>query len=984
MASTIYVLKMTFRKPSVWAGTILSALLATGLLFGVFMSIDYAHIALVRQYTDSTLVDFSVKTYYSGTFEFFNKTLSSYSEFVDGLEAIEYVEKVELTFDTKLLGFELTIENKSSSEILKAGYSPVIPVFLIQSQPNFDGISINGSLSANSIAIGRDLAKYLNAKIGSQAEIKGASSNTSLVLPVSAIVNVEGEFYERYSWVVSGAPYYSILLTTTPGQVGVVSKPKLPIECDPNYGVILYFEHWEDFSSLINASFGVAGETLITSGSIRVFILLDRSIIDPFDLSETSVKIYNTYDKVSQYLQNEITPGGFYIENHLGWTLSSLNLQLLGIRISSLLALIPILILSVVLAIITNWILVNKRKRELGLIRIRGMSTNQVFLSLIIETLIIGILAGLLSIAASYFASYLITKVTARVLAKTVEPSVVLNEIYDDYIIPIIIASIILCLLSIVYPANKVSKLDLLSSISEYTPEIEAEVKVSKVLLALVIISFYGILETLLAMPTYRFIMSEVMKGRYFIALLLIVYLPVYLISIIGGPFILAYGCSKLIAAHSDKLSKVLEYISRPFSGDFSKFAVEQFIRKKARAYKVILLITLTLTFGIYYTIGAATARTRTQIELEISIGADVKITFLSPVSLHAIESINGTIYNVSGVRGLSYMAYLRTQIHEITKIDHLVIIDKAYADVGYFKKEYIDGLSLSEFKNTLTDPTKVLLPIRYKYTEGCELGSTISFKIEKMEELYNFTIAGYIKWLPGRFDILELQISDAFGISGAKVAFVGLSIVDRIQDAKDYIYVDTILIDIEDSLNKTQVAESIGRALEKWRLPVRIQVYEKALEEANNNWLNIFNYMISDAVFYLAIVMSIIGMTLTMATSIIERRREIALLRVRGASQKDLLGMIIGEAAIITILGYLLGIALALAFTYGSSTMSISAPQLFMGVSVEFPPGYIMTIPRSLYLIIGVAFIAFLLSAIIPLLKVVRSDISQELRIAH
>ncbi|MCR8433311.1 MAG: ABC transporter permease [Crenarchaeota archaeon] len=980
MKSAIYSLKMSFRRPAVWAGTILSILLATGLLFGAFMSIDYANAALVKQCTNTVLVDFMVDIYHTseGAVSIFNQIASNYNEILSGLKNISHVEKVELMFSTIAWGLELLKENTSSMDILKFDDTPIVPIFLVQRNPEFDGVLINGSLYANCIALGRELARHLNAEVGCQVQIRDTFSSKSHNFTVSATVYFGGEFYDRYYWSTTGAGFYEIITSINPILAGtLVTMPELPRYQNPNYGIIVYFDYWSDFSNLLNETLSIPEKALIAGGLTRIFIVSDRSFIDPLDLSKTRIQIHNLYSNIYKYLQRIIPAENFKISNFLDTMITLLDMQLLGVKLSSLLTLLPILVLSIILSLITNWILVNKRKRELGLLRIRGMGSSQVFLNFLVESIVIGAMAGMLGFIAASGISYLITKTTAGGFAEVIEPSSFLFAICDDYIIPAAITGAILCLTSILYPANKVSKLDLLSSISEYTPEIEAEVKVGKVLLAFMAISFYGILEMLLGMPTLRFILSEVMRGRYFIALLLILYIPVYFVSIFGGPFILAYGCAKLIAAHSDKLSGVLELTSKPFSGDFSRLAVEQFIRKKTRAYKVILIIALTLTFGIYYAIDNATTRMRTQIELEISIGADVKVEFDLPISLPEVESrsINDTIYGVDGVKSASYVINLYVTKNELTEIDQIIILDKFYLDVSYMKEEYIDGISLSKLKEALLDPKAILLPVRYKYIEGCSIGSTINFIIGK--EMYNFTIVGYIKWLPGRFNIIELQTT-------ARVAFVGLSVIDRINDLKSHLLVDTILIDVKDSYDEFLVGETIRKDLEKKGLYTYVQVYRKALESANNNWFVTFSYMISDAVFYLSIIMALTSMILTMATSIQERRREIALLRVRGASLRELLGMVLGEAAIITILGYVLGLVLAMVFTYGYLTMAFSAFYIISGAPVEFPPGYIMTIPQGLYLIIGLAFAAFLLSASIPLLVIAKEDISKELRITH
>ena len=976
MTSIIYGLKTTFRKPSIWLGTFLGIMLAVGLMFSVFMTVDYAGVATIRRYTDLVRVDFRANMYFffEGSENIFSWIASNHEEFIEGLKSIDYIEKVEFIFRTSLPnGFSLVKENKSSLSITEN----ITPIFFIRQSPEFEGVYINGSLEEG-IGLGREIAKYLGVDVGDEVTLSAPFLNKSYNITISAIVSFDGEFFENYFWVETNS-FWSELYQS----VGFLSEaPSLPTSTNPNYGIIVFLDDWENLFSLLENAFGIEELDIILireAGNAEAFIVLNDSIIDPWNLEKTKAEINRVFNEMRLYLQQYFPSDYFYITSYIMNAVSYVEMRLLGVRISSLLMMLPILILSVILALIANWILINKRRRELGLLRIRGMSPKQIFISFISEIILVGILAGLTGIGIAYGASYLISKTLAKSLAEIVDPIVVLNAVVDDYVVPAIIVGIVLGFISIFYPARRVSKLDLLTSISEYVPEIEKEVKVGKALWVFIIISVYGLSELLLGMPTFRFLMTEIMRGRYFLSLLLMIYMPIYFIGVIGGPFILAYGCAKLLAAYSDRFSKILEIISKPFSGDLSRFAVDQFVRKKARVYKVILLITLTLVFGIYFTINSATNRARIKVNLKISIGADIKLSLYNPISYNEIPSINRTIYYVEGVNRIAYTSEILLPYDPSTNISRLIVLDYSYPEVSYFEGSYVEGLSVSELNDVLHDPTKILLPISYKGVKGYEIGSTVYLPIivNNTEKIFKFTVAGYIKWCPGLFGLFSLQLHKYY-------AFVGPAIIDRIKSLEETLLVQTILVDVKSGYNATYVGEEIRNMLEDIDVPVSVQVFRKALNDIYNNWIFVFEQIFVDVLFYLSIIMAIIGMSLTMATSIFERRREIALLRARGASLRDLLGMVLGEVAVITILGYLLGIGLAFAYTYGFLVVMFTVSFVFMGMTVEFPPGYLMAIPQKLYFVVGGAFVMFLFSAIVPLLVLVREDISQELRITH
>ena len=977
MASIVYGLKTTLRKPSVWLGTFLGIMLAVGLMFSVFMTVDYAGVATIRGYTDIVRVDFGVEMYFyfENSEDVFNWIANNYEEFLGGIRSIDYVEKVEFIFRTFLpSGFYLHRGNKSSSSIITAN---ITPIFLIRRNLDFEGVHIDGDLGGG-IGLGKEIAKHFGVNTGDEITLSVAFLNKSFNITVSAIVEFEGEFFENYFWVKTGSLWSELFQS-----VGFLSEtPSLPTVLNPNYGIIMFLDDWRILFDLLNDTFGIEELSTILireAGIADAFIVLNDSIINPWNLEETKAEINKVFNEIRIYLQQYFPLDYFHITNYIMSTVSYVEMQLLGVRIGFLLMMLPVLILSIILALIANWILVNKRRRELGLLRIRGMSSRQIFVSFISEIFLVGILAGLIGIGIAYGASYLISKTLAKSLAKIIDPIAVLNSIVDDYILPAVIIGVVLGFISIFYPARKVSKLDLLTSISEYVPEIEKEIKVGKALWIFIIISVYGLSELLLGMPTFRFLMTEILRGRYFLSFLLMLYMPIYFIGIIGGPFILAYGCAKLLAAYSDRFSRILEIISKPFSGDLSKFAVDQFVRKKARVYKVILLITLTLVFGIYFTINNATSRARIKVNLKISIGADIKFSLYNPIPYNEITSFNETIYGIEGISRVAYASRIILPYDPSTNISTLIVLDYSYPKVSYFDESYIEGVSISDLDEILHNPTKVLLPVRLKYMEGYEIGSIIYLPIfvNNTKILLDFEVAGYIKWCPGLFGIFDLQLSQYY-------AFVGQSIMERIKSLEETLLVQTILVDVMDGYNATSVGEKIKTELDKNDISTSVQIYRKALSDIENNWIFAFEQIFVDVLFYLSIIMAIIGMSLTMATSIFERRREIALLRVRGASLWDLLGMVLGEVAVITILGYLLGIGLAFTYSYGFLVVMSTTEFLFMGIAIEFPPGYLMVVPQKLYFVVGSAFVMFLFSAIVPLLMLVREDVSQELRITH
>ena len=70
-------------------------------------------------------------------------------------------------------------------------------------------------------------------------------------------------------------------------------------------------------------------------------------------------------------------------------------------------------------------------------------------------------------------------------------------------------------------------------------------------------------------------------------------------------------------------------------------------------------------------------------------------------------------------------------------------------------------------------------------------------------------------------------------------------------------------------------------------------------------------------ALLGLAVVIALFGIVNTLALSVVERRREIGLLRALGLSRSQLRAAVRFEAVVVSLLGTILGIALGLAFAW-------------------------------------------------------------------
>jgi putative ABC transport system permease protein len=127
---------------------------------------------------------------------------------------------------------------------------------------------------------------------------------------------------------------------------------------------------------------------------------------------------------------------------------------------------------------------------------------------------------------------------------------------------------------------------------------------------------------------------------------------------------------------------------------------------------------------------------------------------------------------------------------------------------------------------------------------------------------------------------------------------------------------------------------------------------------------INIFLYFIY-ALLGLAVVIAVLGIINTLALSVIERTREVGLLRAVGLSRRQLRLMVRLEAVVVSVLGAVLGVAMGLVF--GIALQRAIADQ---GVDV-------LSIPwLELLLFIALAALAGVLAAVLPARRAARLDV--------
>jgi putative ABC transport system permease protein len=223
------------------------------------------------------------------------------------------------------------------------------------------------------------------------------------------------------------------------------------------------------------------------------------------------------------------------------------------------------------------------------------------------------------------------------------------------------------------------------------------------------------------------------------------------------------------------------------------------------------------------------------------------------------------------------------------------------------------------------TDKGKVLLGNDFIKTdvEGkmINVGSTIKIQDK------NFQVIGFLK--------------------PASTAQINIAILMLDSDIKNILNIDNewdmIIVTIKEGYDPESVAENIKEKLRKDRHEkigeedFSVQTPASLLQSVNTV-LNIINLIIA-GIAGISLFVGGIGIANTMYTSVLERRKEIGVMKAIGAKNKDILFIFLIESALLGLIGGIIGVLFGLGMAFGISSGANSAlGSQLLAVKVSWP----------------------------------------------
>ena len=549
----------------------------------------------------------------------------------------------------------------------------------------------------------------------------------------------------------------------------------------------------------------------------------------------------------------------------------------------------------------TFGILVAQRGKELALLRAIGASRRQVTRSVLVEAFVVGVVGATLGLALGVVLAMGIQALFATFGLDITGTGLVFKPMT---VIATYAVGIIVTMLAAWLPAHRAGSVPPVAAMRDTVETARTHPVRSAVEVAVLVAGLLAFLYGLFVADS---------RELWWIG---------------GGIAGLVLGTAFLAPFVGRPLISGLGWVYRRVFGSIGRMAEQNTVRTPGRTAATASALMIGMTLVALMGVIASSATESIDKQIEENFRADYVLS--NAIGQPYSAKITEEAAQVEGVSEVSPIRYVPSTV-DGGQVFSVAIDPKSFADV-----EKIEAASGS----TKIDEDSVMLATTHE--SGRKVGDTTEVTIgETTREL---TIVGFFDELGtlGTPDILmDIDTVDAMGGQGAdNMAFVF----------------------VEDGADKAAVSQDIEELIAAQ--PLVTLKDQSAFADEQRGMINQLLYLIY-ALLGLAIVIAVLGIVNTLGLSVMERTREVGLLRAVGLSRAQLRRMITLESVTIALLGALLGITLGV-------VSGIAIQRALEGDGITE-----LAIPwAQLALFVGLAGIVGVLAAVVPAWRASRMDV--------
>lgn len=702
-----------------------------------------------------------------------------------------------------------------------------------------------------------------------------------------------------------------------------------------------------------------------STAQIMFSVYVDREeIINPWNIEASTEDLRKIGNKMqNEILGNYITWG--YVNNNIYYTLSGYQGVFFSTIMNFALMSLPIFFVAWYLGSTVSDVSFNIRRREIGLLSTKGLSSGQIQRMFLTEALMIGLIGGLLGVFGGlilnqYYsgAINLDTLFTSRIFNPTIA-------------LVTVIFGVILAFISVFFSARRASKIPAVEALRDYSSSESTSTLWKIIAIIALILGTYKIIVFAFGL-NISVLFNQLMStgGNMFLN---VIYVPLVLFDTFltyVGPFLFFWGFTKLVIRDSTKFQGLATKISS-LMGDLGALAAKNVRRNPARLAAIAFIIALIIGYSVQVTGQIASQEDYTYRQVKYQAGADIKVGIVNSTKGQLI--LEDVVANVSGIRNASLERVVSAPITDVSGSGYVnvkLVDPDTWGKCAYYEDEWFTGDNvermLKEMKannNTIILDRAVAVQLDKKLYDEV----TIEFRScpRKLRIIGFFgpepsQNTGGIGPIPVRPTGPQGVYPETIYVSSQYWSYIPENLFNVSSPFSDVYQLEsfstTMLIGLDSNANGTEVARQIQTIEENEVHSVSSfdQLWRRTQE--SNDPSTFANLQIMDALglgLLFVVISASVGTALIAIVSLKERSREATLMSVRGLSYRQLVWMFLVESMAIITFAVILGVIVGIIIVYGNVTASSAYNyQPLITQRLVFPANVVATVGTYIALI--------------------------------
>ncbi len=940
-----YALKRVMRSFGFFTALLLGVILATTFFTGINISADTTAKAALDQQLNQVLVDITVSQQSDSLLKSANwVTMSERIALISSVKSTELISRVETEYQKLVYP-----GNPYSSSIVwfngPSNYSQFEIVGTIDNSLLGDGLEVIS---------GTDLLQENEAYVWT-----GSQDAAKLSIGDTLAFNCTVWFYPNSTDVVSlelsVAGFVNLEEKTRNLALGVYqSSTKEDIQSSFRGNIIIV--SWErTFAKLIDAIYPLNPSSDPTRTEIMV--LLDREeLINPWDVEASQ----ETIKRIMMQIQNEAAALDLRTNSNLPSVLLNAQDVSTDLRTSFLILSLPVFFVAWFVGTTVSDVSFNLRRREIGLLLAKGLSSRQLLGLFLSESLIIGVLGSLVGVGLSLFLSpYFVPAIGKEFVwafpVLTLEVTVLG-----------IAFGVGLCLLSNFRAAKNVAKLSVINALKEYAYIKESNSSRRRWSWFALFLGSYEITMYLLGVPRLSmYFTSTPSTTNIVLWILMRAWIIIDEMLTIIGPLLFLWGFTKIFILSSSGFQRLVTRVAR-LLGDLGKLAARNVRRAPARVASVAFLIALIVGYGLQTVGGLSSEEDYIVRRVKTDVGADISVTMSN---LDNASEVERDILKLSGIASATLECAFIGQM-DFQSLKLVAVSPQEWLHTAYYESDWFSGNDVTTaFQQISAEANTIIL--EKTVAENLNLGIGDSITLWIGYETMSLAVVGFFG--PRFIRSPQPIFSPNTYQSSSLWSYVSINIYHSLDEGLSAS--GKILVKLETPANGVNVATQI-RALESSDISYVSSVEEKL--EAQGSDLQLSGSKIVQRIGVIfTIVAASVATTLVALVSLQERKKEVTIMSIRGLSFKQLMTVVLLENLATTVFAVGLGVVVGLVVLHGSiaalNTVQYSTP---VTRRIVFSLDAVLTLLIALILVFS--------SSLLPVIAVTKRYISKLDRIVR